>query len=62
MKQKKFMDIERLKASYVDGFQNGDYIVIQEKIDGANFSLNTMQNLIRLFLLVERKFQILKTT
>lgn len=39
MKQKKFMDIERLKASYVDGFQNGDYIVIQEKIDGANFSI-----------------------
>ena len=30
---------ERLKASYVDGFQNGDYIVIQEKIDGANFSI-----------------------
>ena len=33
------MDIERLKETYVDGFQKGDYIVVQEKIDGANFSI-----------------------
>ena len=33
------MDIERLKEQYVDGFQKGDYIVVQEKIDGANFSI-----------------------
>lgn len=39
MEQKKYMDIERLKEQYVDGFQKGDYIVVQEKIDGANFSI-----------------------
>ena len=39
MKQKKFMDIERLKESFAGGFQKGDYIVVQEKIDGANFSI-----------------------
>lgn len=39
MKQKKYMDIERLKDKYVDGFQIGDHIVVQEKIDGANFSI-----------------------
>ena len=33
------MDIEKLKDKYIDGFQKGDYIVIQEKIDGANFSI-----------------------
>lgn len=33
------MDIERLKEQYVDGFQKGDYIVVQEKIDGTNFSI-----------------------
>lgn len=33
------MDIERLKDKYIDGFQKGDYIVVQEKIDGANFSI-----------------------
>lgn len=39
MEQKKFMDIERLKDKYVDGFHKGDYIIVQEKIDGANFSI-----------------------
>lgn len=39
MKMKKYMDIERLKPSFADGFEVGDYIVIQEKIDGANFSI-----------------------
>lgn len=39
MEQKKYMNIERLKDKYVDGFQPGDYIVVQEKIDGANFSI-----------------------
>lgn len=33
------MDIERLKEKYADGFQLGDNIVVQEKIDGANFSI-----------------------
>lgn len=39
MKHKKFMDIERLKTNYADGFQKGDHIVIQEKIDGANAAI-----------------------
>ena len=39
MEQKKYMDIERLKDKYVNGFQKGDYIVVQEKVDGANFSI-----------------------
>lgn len=36
MEHKKFMDIERIKDNYAGGFQPGDYIIIQEKIDGAN--------------------------
>ncbi len=36
MKHKSFMDIERYKTSFNDGFEKGDHIVIQEKIDGAN--------------------------
>lgn len=39
LEQKKYMDIERLKDKYVDGFQPGDNIIVQEKIDGANFSI-----------------------
>lgn len=39
LEQKKYMDIERLKDKYVDGFQPGDHIIVQEKIDGANFSI-----------------------
>lgn len=39
LKQKKYMDIERLKPAFQDGFEVGDKIVIQEKIDGANFSI-----------------------
>ena len=39
MEQKKYMDIERLKDKYVDGFVQGDDIIVQEKIDGANFSI-----------------------
>ena len=35
MKQKHYMDIERLKPDYVDGFQVGDKIIPQEKIDGT---------------------------
>jgi hypothetical protein len=38
MEHKKYMDIERLKPSFVDGFEKGDHIIIQEKIDGANAS------------------------
>lgn len=38
MEHKKYMDIERLKASYAEGFEKGEYVVIQEKIDGANAS------------------------
>lgn len=36
---KKFMDIERIKEVNVNGFEKGDYIVIQEKIDGANSAI-----------------------
>ena len=36
MEQKKFMDIQRLKEGYADGFVTGDLIVIQEKFDGSN--------------------------
>lgn len=39
MKHKKFMDIERLKTNYADGFQKGDIIHISEKIDGANAAI-----------------------
>lgn len=39
MEQKKYMDIERLKPSFAEGFERGDIIVVQEKIDGANFSI-----------------------
>ena len=35
---KHYMDIERMKPSFVGGFCIDDRIVIQEKIDGANFS------------------------
>ena len=36
MQQKKFMDIQRLKDQFVDGFRPGDMIVVQEKNDGSN--------------------------
>ena len=39
MKQKHFMDIERFKEKLEEGFRVGDHIVIQEKIDGTNFSI-----------------------
>ena len=39
MKMKHYMDIERLKPSFADGFAPGDHIIIEEKIDGACFSL-----------------------
>ena len=39
MEQKKYMDIERLKQIHIDGFAKGDHVVVQEKIDGANFSI-----------------------
>lgn len=46
MKQKHFMDISRIKegdsalcVSNTGGFQAGDQIVIQEKVDGANASI-----------------------
>lgn len=32
MIHKKFMDIQRIKPEYADGFSVGDYIVIQEKL------------------------------
>jgi hypothetical protein len=38
MEHKSYMDIQRLKASFSDGFEKGDQIIIQEKIDGANSS------------------------
>ena len=39
LKHKKFMDIERLKINYSDGFQKDDIIQISEKIDGANAAI-----------------------
>lgn len=36
---KKFMDIERIKEEITGGFEVGDEIVIQEKIDGANAAI-----------------------
>lgn len=39
MTHKKFMDIERIKENYADGFHKGDQIWIQEKIDGANCAI-----------------------
>ena len=38
MEHKKFMDIQRLKEGFVDGFRPGDEIVVQEKFDGSNAS------------------------
>ncbi len=39
MEHKKFMDIERFKENYANGFREGDHILIQEKIDGANVAI-----------------------
>lgn len=45
MKQKKFMDISRIKEdtelteSNTKGFEVGDHIVIQEKVDGSNAAI-----------------------
>lgn len=39
MTQKHYMDITHLKPALADGFQAGDEVIIQEKIDGANFSI-----------------------
>lgn len=39
MNHKKFMDIERIKEVNVGGFEKGDSIIIQEKIDGANAAI-----------------------
>ena len=45
MVQKKFMDISRIKedteltTANTGGFEVGDHIVVQEKIDGSNASI-----------------------
>lgn len=39
MTHKKFMDIQRIKENYAEGFHKGDEIVIQCKIDGANAAI-----------------------
>lgn len=39
MHHKKFMDIQRIKPEYANVFNVGDYIIIQEKIDGANAAI-----------------------
>lgn len=51
MEQKKYMDIERLKPAFSDGFEKGNSIVVQEKIDGANFSIryDETDNIIKAF-------------
>lgn len=33
------MDIQRLKPDIAQGFEQGDYITVQEKVDGSNFSI-----------------------
>lgn len=38
MKRTPYLNIHRLKEKYAYGFTPGDHIVIQEKIDGSNFS------------------------
>ncbi len=38
LKHKSYMDILAFRQNYADGFNKGDYIVIQEKIDGSNAS------------------------
>lgn len=39
MEHKKFMDIERIKEGYATGFNKGDLIYIEEKIDGSNAAI-----------------------
>lgn len=39
MVHKRFMDISRIKENYANGFNKGDYIVIQEKLDGSNAAI-----------------------
>lgn len=38
LKHKSYMDIQAFRENYSDGFNKGDHIVIQEKIDGSNAS------------------------
>lgn len=44
MEQKKFMDIQALRPNNSQGFEVGDYVVIQEKIDGSNASICLDEN------------------
>ena len=39
MQQRKYMNISRVKTKDLPGIRVGDHIVVQEKIDGANFSI-----------------------
>lgn len=39
MEQKKYIKIQRLKEENMRGFKKGDRILVQEKIDGSNFSI-----------------------
>lgn len=39
MEHRKFMDIERIKEGYASGFNKGDLIYIEEKIDGSNAAI-----------------------
>lgn len=41
---KKYMDIKVLNTKIAGYFEKGDHIVIQEKIDGANFSVRIVEN------------------
>lgn len=38
LEHKSYMNIEVFKTKFADGFNKGDHIIIQEKIDGANAS------------------------
>lgn len=51
MEQKKYMDIKVLNQSMLDWFKPGEHIVVQEKIDGANFSIryDPLDNTVKAF-------------
>lgn len=44
MEQKKYLDITRLKEKYAGGFRPGEFIIIQEKIDGSNAAIAIDEN------------------
>ena len=47
MVHKKFMDIQRIKPEYADGFNVGNHIVIQEKLMVQTQPSDMMSRMIR---------------